>query len=156
MLGRAKVDEDVVLTGITTFAAGAVAESVGPESLSRRFDVEEEEMLVDFEVLASISHSVASEVLHWTFFLDGADIAAGADGMAQLHMPATADDATMLAASWTMRVPMGQHRLELRLKTPAGNMTVAGATWPAYLSARRASHPATLAHGVDSKVQGIF
>ncbi len=156
MLGRAKVDEDVTLVGVTTFAGGAVAEGVGPESLSLRFSVEEEEMLVDLEILATVSHSVANGEVDWTLFLDGADLAAGADGFARLAMSSTATEGTTLSAKWTQRIEQGEHRVEVRLKSPAGDITVEGATWPAYLTARRASHPATLAHGVDSKVQGIY
>jgi hypothetical protein len=41
----------------------------------------------------------------------------------------------------------------LRLKAPTGDVTVEGASIPAELVAHRLSHPATLGHGVDSKVQ---
>jgi len=150
MHGDALIDADVTLTGITAFNHATGASLVK----SLKFGVEEEEMLVDLKVLCTLHHSVADEVLDYTLFLDGTDLAPLAAGLGRLAMPSTADDPTQLAFERTMRIPQGEHQLQLHLRTAAGNIIVDGATWNGWLTATRHSHPATLAQGVNSKSVG--
>jgi hypothetical protein len=152
MHGEAIIDADVTLTGITAFNYGTGASLIK----SLKFMVEEEEMLVDLKAFCTLHHSVGDEVLDYTLFLDGTDIAPLSAGLGRLAMPSTADDPTTLAFERTMRVAKGEHQLQLHMQTAAGNIIVDGATWNGWLVAERRSHPATLAHGVDSKQQGIY
>lgn len=150
MLGEATIAADIVVSGAGAFAAGAVA------GASLRFSVEEEEMLIDLKLMATLSHATVGGMVDATFFIDGADIADAADGLVRESAPTIADNPFAFSLERTVRLARGEHRMELRLKTPAGDVTVEGAGWPAKMTARRHSHPASLAHGVDSKVQGIF
>lgn len=152
MLGEAVIDADVTLTGITAFNHATGASLIK----SLRFTVEEEEMLVDLKVLCTLHHSVTNEVLDYTLFLDGVDIAPLTAGIGRLAMPTTADDPTTLSFERTMRVLKGEHQLQLHMRTPAGNIIVDGATWNGWLTARRHDHPATAAAQTNSKVQGVY
>ena len=152
MLGEAVIDADVTLTGITAFNHATGASLIK----SLRFTVEEEEMLVDLKVLATLHHSVADEVLDYTLFLDGADVAPLAAGLGRKAMPSTANDPDTLTFERTMRVAKGEHQLQLHLRTAAGNIIVDGATWNGWLTARRHDHPATAPAQTNSKVQGVF
>lgn len=152
MQGEAIIDADVTLTGIAAF------DYAGGGSLisSLKFGVEEEEMFVDLKVLCTLHHSVVNGILDATLFLDGVDLGPLADGLVRKSMPTVADQPDVLSFERTMRIPAGEHQLQLHIKAPAGNVIVDGATWNGWLTATRHSHPATLAHGVDSKTQGIY
>lgn len=144
MLGRVELTSDVALV-----APAAFTKVTGAEML---FHVEEEEMLVDLYAKVTFSTS-AVERADFTLFVDGANVA-GANGLACLTPAVIADENTVVAAR-TVRLAKGSHSLDLRVKVAAGDLTVEGATIPCELVAERRSHPATLGHGVDSKVQLI-
>jgi len=63
--------------------------------------------------------------------------------------------ATTLLARRIVRLPVGLHLAELRLKYTTGPVVVMGGVVPCELAVLRLSHNATLGHGVDSKVQRI-
>lgn len=144
MLGRVELTTDVALA-----APAAFTKVTGAEML---FHVEEEEMLVDLYAKVTFSTSAVARA-DFTLFVDGANVG-GANGLACLT-PAAAADVNTVVAARTVRLAKGSHILDLRVKVAAGDLTVAGATIPCELVAERRSHPATLGHGVDSKVQLI-
>lgn len=150
MLGRKEQAADVTLTTPTDFATAQLANG----ELALSFSVEEDEMLVDLELSLTYSHTTNADPSDFTIFVDGTDIAPGANGLVR-HTPAAADDENTLYVSRTVRLARGLHIAELRAKTGSNNIVIEGATIPAALVARRSSHPATLGHGVDSKVQLI-
>jgi hypothetical protein len=149
MYGEAKISADVTLTTPTTFALGTLANGL-------RFTVEEDEMLVDLEFQGTLNHTVADTEIDATFILDGSDVADLTDGLLGLASGAAAADSVGLYMKKRMRIAKGEHRLQLALRSGAGNVLVMGALRPATLSATRFSHIGTLAHGVDAKAQGIF
>lgn len=152
-LGEAIISADVTLTGITAFDYSGGGSLVA----SLRFSVEEEEMLVDLKTLLTLSHSVADGMVDATFFLDGVDLAPLADGLARKTAPSVATQGDTLALERTLRIAQGEHQLQLHMKSPAGNITVEGATWNGWLTARRHSHPATNAANANSKQStGIY
>jgi len=144
-------------------AAGAPVDSVLPVSavfqpipaaggpLECGFSVEEEEMLIDLELSITFSNTVV-EPTDFTLFVDATDISAGVNGLYRLT-PALANDENSVYFSTTRRLPQGFHTVEARVKAPTGVVTLQGASIPCEVVARRHSHPATLGHGVDSKVQ---
>lgn len=157
MYGQAVIDADVTLTGIAAFNFVTGASLIK----SLKFFVEEDEMLVDLKVLATLHHSVVGGLIDYTLaHAEGtaalADLAPLAAGIGHLSMPTIANSPTTLTFERTLRLNKGEHVVQLHLQTAAGNIIVDGATWHGYLVAERRSHPATLAHGVDSKTQGIF
>ena len=152
MLGQELIDADVTLTGIAAFNYGTGVSRLA----SLKFSVEEEEMLVDLKFLATMSHSVVDGMGDLTFFLDGVDQAPLADGLVRKSFPTVADQEDMVNLELTLRIPAGEHQLQIHAKAPAGNLTVEGATWNGFLQARRHSHPATAAANANSKVQGIY
>jgi len=152
MLGQALLDADVVLTGIAAFDHPGGGSLLG----SLKFTVEEEEMLTDLKFLATMSHSVVDGMGDLTFFLDGTDLAELTDGLVRKSFPTVADQADMVNLELTLRIPKGEHQLQIHAKAPAGNLTLEGATWNGYLQARRHSHPATSAANANAKVQGIY
>jgi hypothetical protein len=152
MHGEAIISADVTLTGIAAFNYATGASLIK----SLKFGVEEDEMLVDLKTLCTLHHSVAEGAIDYTLFLDGVDLAPLTSGLGRLSMPTTPNDPTTLAFERTIRVAKGEHQLQLHMRTAAGNIIVDGATWNGYLVANRWSHPATIAHGVDSKTQGIY
>lgn len=126
----------------------------GEALLQLGFQVEEQEMLIDLELRLTYSTPTPTPT-NFTFFVDGADVeTVGVAGL-MLH---TCDGAGALATIYlnkTVRLNQGFHTVELRALNAAEAPTIGGATIPAELVARRHSHPATLGHGVDSKVQLI-
>lgn len=152
MLGEAVIAADVVLTGESSFDQPGGATLIA----SLRFWVEEEEMFVDLKTLLTVSHGTVNGLLDATYFMDGVDMAAGANGLVRKTMGTVADAEDVLSFERTVRLPQGEHRLELHMKAPAGNITVEGAGWNGWLTARRHSHPATLAQGVNAKSDDIY
>ena len=109
-------------------------------------------MLIDLECSLTYSNTVR-EATAFTLFVDGVDVeTVGTNGIVRHTAAVIADENTVLARR-TVRLDQGFHTLALRMKAPTGDVTVEGGTIPAELVARRHSHPATLGHGVDSKVQ---
>ena len=148
MLGLKRLTADSTLVNPAAFTA------LPTGLLELGFQVEEEEMLVDLDASVTYSNTVV-EATDFTLFVDGADIeTVGTNGIAR-HTAAVIADENMVLVGRTMRLAQGFHTLALRLKAPTGDVTVQGASIPAELTARRHSHPATLGHGVDSKVQLI-
>lgn len=150
MLGQKTHAADVTLAAPTDFATNQLAAG----ELTLGFNVEESEMLVDLEMNITYSHTVNADPSDFTLFVDGADVAAGANGLAR-HTPAAATDENTVYSSVTTRLAQGYHTVELRAQTATNNIVIEGGTIPASIVARRHSHPATLGHGVDSKVQLI-
>ncbi|HUV47958.1 MAG TPA: hypothetical protein VMX11_03175 [Actinomycetes bacterium] len=153
MLGEAILDEAAAIPAAGTFAAGAIAGATKP--LRARFFVEEEEMLVDLKLLGTGTCATPSAMLDLTFFVDGVDQALLADGICRLSSPSVAQP-FQVALERTVRLPKGEHLLEVRAKTTAGIFTMNGDVWPAFLTARRHSHPATSAANANAKVQGVY
>ena len=148
MLGRKTHSADAVLAAAPTdFATNQL--SNGEMELS--FWIEEAEMLVDLAARLVYSNSVV-ERTDFTLFVDGVDIAPGANGLMS-HTEAVADDENSVEVFRTVRLDQGQHTVELRIKAPTGAVTVEGGTTPAELTAMRHSHFGTLGHGVDAKTQ---
>lgn len=149
MLGRKEHTADAVLAAAPTdFATNQLAAG----EMELVFNVEEDEMLIDLIAKITLSNSV-NEATDITIFVDGTDIASGANGLARITPEA--DDEHTVHAERTVRLDRGEHTAEVRIKAPTGAVTVQGASIPSELVARRHSHPATLGHGVDSKVQVI-
>ena len=152
MLGEALIAADVVLTGIAAYNFGTGASRV----TSLRFTVEEAEMLIDLKCLVTLSHSAVDGIVDPTFFMDGVDMAAGADGLVRKHMPTVVSAEDILELERTVRLTKGEHQLQLHMKSPVGDITVEGSGWNGWLTARRHSHPATLAQGVNAKSDDIY
>ena len=153
MLGTAPIIADVTLASINAFDYAGATSLLG----SLKFSVEEEEMLVDLKFLGVLNHSVADGVIDLTFFLDGVDQAALADGLVRKTCPSIALQGDMVNLELTLRVPKGEHQLQLHGKTVGATTAILmGATWNASLQARRHDHPATAAANANSKVQGIY
>ena len=148
MLGIKTLAADATLTAPTTFTANQLAAG----ELELGFQVEEAEMLVDLELDITYSHTTNAAASDFTLYVDGADVSAGANGLYR-HTPGAATEENTLYKSVTVRLTQGFHTVELRAKTSANNIVLEGATIPCEIRARRHSHPATLGHGVDSKVQ---
>jgi hypothetical protein len=152
MHGEAILKADVAITGNTNFQ----------EIKSLRFTVEEEETLVKLRAMVTADHDQAAGQADFTFFLDGgaglADIAGLSDGLMRHTFSTTAGAEEQVVLEHVLRLPKGEHRVSLQAKVQnAGHtLTVEGDTWWGYLTATRHSHVGTLAHGVDSKVQGIY
>lgn len=150
MLGRKTLAANATLAAAPTdFDTNQLAAG----ELMLGFQVEEDEMLVDLEARLVYANSVA-EATRFTFYVDGlASVDLPAAGL-YLHTPA-AGVATTAYVRTTLRLDKGYHTVEVRGLAPTGAITIAGATMPSELVARRHSHPATLGHGVDSKAQLI-
>lgn len=142
MYGEAKVTTDALLTAPTAFAA--------PAGGRLRFHVEEEEMFVQLEFLGTYLHS-AGGATFGTFFVDGSDVGDLTDGLHEHTLGTTAEACYFKKI---MRLAQGEHLLEVRFKTAAGNVTVLGAGVPCVLSALRLSHNATVAANQNSKQAG--
>lgn len=154
MYGESRITTDVTDTAPTTFAANQSHVAAGG---SLRFTVEEEEMFVTLEFDGVLNHSVAEAQFDATFFVDGADVAPLVDGLLRETAPVTAADPFHFNMKKTLRLTQGEHRVEPRFKTAAGNVVVMGLLHPATLSALRLSHNATVAANMTSKqVTGVY
>lgn len=155
MLGTALITTDVVLAAIAAYDYAGGASLIA----SLKFTVEEEEMLTDLKCLLTAYHATTDAAVDVTFFLDGADLADLADGLVRKNMSTVVGlpGADMIAFEHTLRIPKGEHQLQLHMKSPtAGALTVSGTTHHGYLQARRHSHPATSAANANAKVHGIY
>lgn len=155
MLGLKRLEADFVYGGDPDAFTAALDAGSGEGLLELGFQVEEAEMLVDLECRLLMDVS-ANDTLRLTFFVDGVDVeTVGTAGLYQVPL-LTASDPTSIYLNKTVRLDQGFHTVEVRMLTVGNGIpTIAGATIPAELVARRHSHPATLGHGVDSKVQLI-
>jgi len=157
MYGESRITTNVTLTAPTTFAAAQSQVAAGG---SLRFSVEEEEMFCALEFQGVIGHSVADQPFDATFFVDGVDVADLVDGITRGHCGAVAPGAGVQVPFFmrkVMRLAQGEHRIEVRFKTAAGNVLVLGLLHPARLSTLRMSHNATLAANMTSKqVTGVY
>lgn len=142
MYGEAKIVADVTLTAPTAFTT--------PAGGQMRFYVEEEEMFTVLEFQGTYKHS-AGGVTFGTFYVDSVDVGDLVDGIHE-HTLGTTSEAVFFKK--TMRLPQGQHLLEVRFKTGAGNVVVEGLGVPCVLSATRLSHNATVAANQNSKQAG--
>ena len=152
MLGRTLLAADATLTAPTDFVTAQLAAG----ELELGFNVEEDEMLVDLE--ARLCYEVtAAGLATFTFFVDGAanaDIPVAGLWRQEIVAAVSVDVEMMAYPRTTVRLDKGYHTVEVRASASAGNLTYDGATAiPSEVVARRHSHPATLDHGVDSKVQ---
>lgn len=158
MLGEAVIDADVVLTGIAAFNFVSGASRIK----SLRFTVEEDEMFVDLKVLLTASHGTVNGLADFTFAHQGpgatvlTDLAPLAAGLFRKTFGTLANAEDVVSFERTVQFAKGEHRIELHAKAPAGNLTVEGATWNGWLTARRHDHPATAAAQTNSKVQGVY
>ena len=155
MLGRVEFAVNAATGAAPTFVTGTFTAS------QLQFWVEEAEMLVNLTAKVAFSNSVV-ERTDFTIFVDGLDImttvafggnAAFTNGIATATGAGVAGDINTIIAARTVRLPKGQHTMELRAKAVAGIVTVNAATIPCELTAMRNSHIGTLGHGVDSKFQ---
>lgn len=151
MLGRKLLAADATATGPTDFDTNQLVAG----ELELGFQVEEDEMLVDLEARLTYSGSAVQSAVQWTFFIDGAaspDIPAAGLYLTNTITDGVGDPYTAYVRT-TIRLDAGFHTVEVRVSANTGNITYLGATVPCEVVARRHSHPATLGHGVDSKVQ---
>lgn len=152
MLGEAIIDADVPITGDLLFH----------EIKSLRFTVEEDEMLIDLKAFLTASHDTVNEAADFTLFVDSGsglvDLAALSDGLFRKAFTTVADIGELVQFERTLRLDKGEHRVSLQAKVRnAGHtLTIEGATWNGFLTARRHSHPATAPASTNSKVQGIY
>lgn len=147
------------MLGVKTHSADAVHGGVPTDFVTEQltagqqrlgFHVEEAEMLIDLEVSATYSGAAAG-TLNLTLFVDGANIGHATNGLHLSQLGALNAEHTVYF-SHTVRLAKGYHVAEVRVFSSTTPTLQAG-TIPARLVARRHSHPATLGHGVDSKVQ---
>ena len=134
---------------LLTLPAGGTAVVTGAQMIVR---VEEEEMLLTLNFQGNIL-GVTAAVLTMGFEIDG--VAAPALPLlghtfltGQLQLPVN--------LSWQATLTKGEHTVALTANTTTAAASVDGAAFMSRFSALRDSNSATLAHGVDSKVQDIF
>ena len=152
MLGLKRLEADFTYAAAPTAFTAPVHAVTGEGLLEIGFQVEEEEMLVDLEARFLLDVN-ADDTVNATFFVDGQDVeTVGTVGLWQADMLA-AGNGTTVYLNKTVRLDQGYHTVELRFLADPATPIILGATIPAELVARRHSHPATLGHGVDSKVQ---
>lgn len=154
MLGRKTLSADTTLTAPTDFTTAQLAAG----ELLIGFNIEEDEMLLDLEARLIYSGSAVQSAIQFTFFVDGvahtntAEIPTEGLYLANTLTDATGDAYTAYVRA-TISLPRGYHTAEVRASANTGNLTFEASTVPCDIVARRHSHPATLGHGVDSKVQ---
>jgi hypothetical protein len=154
MYGESKITTNVTLTAPTTFATAQAQVAVGG---SLRFSVEEEEMFTTLEFQGVCAHSVADTPFDATFFVDGVDAGELVDGIQRFVSNATPALPVPVYFKLTKRLTPGEHRVEVRFKSAAGNVLVQGLLHPAKLSATRLSSNATVAANMTSKqVTGVY
>ena len=153
MLGLKRLEAAFIYAATPAAFTAPIDAGSGEGLLELGFQVEEEEMLVDLELRVTY-HTPTPALAYFTLFVDGQDVeTVGTNGLAVHLCPAiAAAGISTLYLSKTVRLAQGAHNVELRMISTDAP-TLAGATIPAELVARRHSHPATLGHGVDSKVQ---
>ena len=147
MLGRKTVAVSVAYPGTPSLPA---TNQLAGGQLELSFFVEEDEMMVDLELRLTLTTTAGD--LDATFFVDGVNLGGGTATAMSRQQASGAEDYVSLRT--TQRFDAGQHTVEARLAA-AGGVTLNGDVVPGELVARRQSHPATLGHGVDSKVQLI-
>ena len=153
MLGLKRLEADFTYAAAPAAFTAALDAVDGEGLLELGFQVEEAEMFVDLDIRMLLDMTVANDTLNITFFVDGVDVeTVGTVGLWQDAI-LLADIPETVQLTKTLRLDKGFHTLQMRVKAPTGDVTVEGASIPAQLVARRHSHPATLGHGVDSKVQ---
>ena len=154
MLGLKRLEADFTYAAAPTAFTPALDGTTGEGLLELGFQVEEEEMLIDLELRLLLDVN-ADDQVNATFFVDGSDVeTVGTAGLWQADLLA-AGNGTMVTLSKTVRLDQGFHTVDVRFLATPSTPIILGSVIPAELSARRHSHPATLGHGVDSKVQLI-
>ena len=149
MLGRKTLAANFAYAAAPVAFTPVLDAGTGENLLGMSFFVEEAEMFVVLE--ARITYHTPTPVpAEFTLFVDGADIALAAAGLFRHQVYGAAGPESVFFAH-TLRLAQGEHTVELRMLS-AEIPTIVGATIPAEVTARRSSHPATLGHGVDSKV----
>jgi len=149
MLGINDFAVDFATTSATFVAVDDGGTPAKP--LAVAFYVEEEEMLVELELDAVITHSADDGQADLDLVVDGTNLG-GADGLLRKSISGAGGDDHVLLRR-IIRLAKGQHLVGVEMKTPAGTATISGATWAAQLRAKRVSHNGTLGHGVDAKAQ---
>ena len=148
MLGRKTHAVDIAHGGIPTdFDTQQLAAA---EQLLG-FHVEEDDMLVDFEVSATYSGAAAG-TLYLTLYVDGVNIGHATNGLNLSQLAAASAEHTVYFSHTSEGLTKGYHTVQVRTFSDT-TPTLQAATIPSQLVARRHSHPATLGHGVDSKAQ---
>jgi hypothetical protein len=154
MYGESKITTNAPATAPVNFATGQITGALGN---GLRFSVEEEEMFTTIAFKGSVGHSVAEAVFDATLFVDGVDVGYLVDGLLRLTGSTVAASPLALHMERTLRLAPGEHKMEVRFKTAAGNVVVNGLLHPAVLSATRTSVPATNAANMTSKqVTGVY
>jgi len=154
MYGESKITTDVTLTAPTTFATAQISGALGN---ALRFSVEEEEMFTKLEFQGWFAHSVADTPFDMTFFVDGVDKGFLVDGIQREVSNLTPALPVAVYFQKTLRLDPGEHKLEVRFKTAAGNLIAKGLLHPAVLSATRMTSNATVAANMTSKqVTGAY
>ena len=114
-------------------------------------------MFTALEFQGTLAHSVADTPFDMTFFVDGVDVGYLVDGIQREVSNLTPALPVAVYMKKTMRLAPGEHKLEVRFKSAAGNVIVNGLLHPAVLSATRTSVPATNAANMTSKqVTGVY
>jgi len=113
------------------------------------FAVEEDEMLVELNVKSIVLSGAAASSIDLQFVVDG--VVTTLLPLSNLSIAAAATKG-VLDISQVIRLVKGRHVVKLQAAASAA-ASIKGTTYDARLIARRDSADATLAHGVDSKVQ---
>ena len=153
MLGLKRLEADFTYAAAPTpNFLPAVDAVTGEGLLELGFQVEEAEMLVDLEARLLLDVNV-DDTVNLTLLVHGQDVEqVGAAGLWQVSLLA-AGTGTMVHFTKTLRLDQGYSTVALAMLATPSTPIILGSVIPAELSARRHSHPATLGHGVDSKVQ---
>jgi len=154
MLGLKRLEAPFTYAAAPAVFTAPLDAVTGEGLLELGFQVEEAEMFVDLDIRMLLDMTVANDTLNITFFVDGVDVETfGTAGLWQDSI-LLADVPETVQLTKTLRLDQGFHTVDVRmLVAGAGVPAILGSVIPAELSARRSSHPATLGHGVDSKVQ---
>jgi len=139
--------------GLLPFATGGLA--AHEPRLRVNFGVEEEEMLVRFRLQCAVE-SGADDMLDFGLQLDGALIGGGALFRKGIDITAgkTHDGVSF---EWFQKVTKGSHVVALFTDQVGGaSENIDTVVAPCTFTVERVSNDAVLAHGVDSKVAGIY
>ena len=135
--------------GNITLPTGGIALVPGAQMSVR---VEEEQMLCTLNFQGQLS-GVTAEAATLAFYVDGA----ASTTLPQLvHTFLTGQLTTDVSISLPVMLTKGEHKVALWANAASGGHAIEGTVVDCRLSATRASNAAALAHGVDSKVQGIY
>lgn len=137
----------------TTLPTGGIALVPGAQMSVR---VEEEQMLLVLNFQGQIS-GVTAETATLAFYVDSGAGWAPATTLPQAaHTFLTGQLTDEVNVSLPLALAKGEHKVALWANADSGGHAIDGGIVDCRFSATRVSNAAALAHGVDSKVQGIY